>query len=117
MVSEERRVTIYDERSDRGWFILDAYLRDGDLVLEGHDMGRTVEEFWGEDEYEYWYVVRSANVERVRTMLLDRTGRDSGDDLLGLVADGLVPFGEGASRAFRTWLEEADISYEFANWV
>ena len=36
-----------------------SYLRagfnqEGDLVLEGQDIGSFVEEAWGRDEYEYW---------------------------------------------------------------
>ena len=37
----------------------------GDLTVSGHDLSKGLEEMLGTDEYEYWYIVRAADVPRV----------------------------------------------------
>jgi hypothetical protein len=44
-------------------------LQDGVLTIEGHDLGRSVEEVWGYPEYEFVRTVEAAGVARVRTLL------------------------------------------------
>lgn len=33
-----------------------AYLKEGELHIDGQDLGASVAEFWGESEYEYFYL-------------------------------------------------------------
>jgi hypothetical protein len=34
-----------------------ATLRDGEFMIDTQDMGKSVEEFWGDSEYEFWTIV------------------------------------------------------------
>ena len=44
-----REITIFDRRTATDHQVLVAKVNDqGDLVLEGHDLGLTTEEFWGD---------------------------------------------------------------------
>jgi len=38
------------------------FLDDGTLKISGHDMGPFVEEFWGDDDYEYWLFIPEKSV-------------------------------------------------------
>ncbi len=48
------RLTLIDEKTDRVSINLVARIADGgDLILEGQDPGKTVEETFGDGDYEY----------------------------------------------------------------
>ena len=70
---------------------------DGNLRLDGYDLGETPLKFWGDDEYEYWLTV-------------DKEWKDT--ILLLLAKERFEDFG-----SFRKWLDEKDIPNRFANWV
>jgi hypothetical protein len=59
--SAEHRVSIYDDRpGDKAHYQLIAIVKDtGDLVLEGYDIGPTVEKCKGDIDYEYWRTVKA----------------------------------------------------------
>lgn len=38
------------------------FLDDGTLKISGHDMGPFVEEFWGDDDYEYWLFIPEKSI-------------------------------------------------------
>ena len=53
-----RSVTLVDSRSERVSVCLRAAItEEGDLQLEGQDVGSLVQEFWGDFDYEYWITV------------------------------------------------------------
>ena len=39
------------------------FLDDGTLKISGHDMGPFVEEFWGDDDYEYFLSIPKKSIE------------------------------------------------------
>ena len=43
------------EENGHGSYYLDVSFTGGGLEFRGQDLGRSVEDFWGSDEYEYWY--------------------------------------------------------------
>lgn len=91
-------VVLLEERIGEDWRFLSASVNSsGNLVLEGHDLGPTVKQFWPDDEYEYWRQVDSANVPKV---------------LLELIKDRFKSEGE-----FAQWLKTKEIESEFHNWV
>ncbi len=64
------RVTLMDVREPGIHIHLDAHLaRNGDLCLEGQDLGPKVEELTGDDEYEYFLTVRAEHVGAVAAAL------------------------------------------------
>ena len=47
--------------------------RDGEVKMESQDMGKTVQEFWGSDEYEYGVLVAANQLPKlVFALLRDR---------------------------------------------
>lgn len=52
----EKEITLYDINKKNGdEFILRAYIKNGCLYIEGHDFSNAAQEFFGEEEYEYFY--------------------------------------------------------------
>lgn len=70
---------------------------DGDLVLEGYDIGKAVAEHWGDSDYEYWLRVASDDKDTV---------------LLWLIKERFT-----ASSEFRQWLDDKGIPNKFASWT
>ena len=78
---------------------LDVYVDEaGDLVMEGTDTGPAVERFFGDDDYEYWVTVP----ERYKDWLL-----------LNVIKDRFAGERPDPNSAFKGWLEEKGIPYEF----
>ena len=77
------------------------YLTDGGLQLLGHDMGPKVEQFWGDDDYEFWVEIKPHAMRRLAFALLrDRyAGR------------------KDAVSEFREFCEQNAIEHEFGNWA
>ncbi len=50
-----RKIELVHEENSSGSFYIDVSLKDGELCFSGQDFGKSVEDFWGSDEYEYWY--------------------------------------------------------------
>lgn len=70
---------------------------NGDLQLEGYDIGDSVEEFWGDDDYEYWVTVASNYKDTLLLHLLKERFKDS--------------------SSFMAWLKQKDIPYQFDSYV
>jgi hypothetical protein len=68
----------------------------GDLILEGHDVGGSAEQAWGDADYEYSRTVKSAEVP---------------DVLLHLTSDRFQSDGE-----FNDWLKAKGIASTFDSW-
>jgi len=76
-------LTLRSERDDGGtlrslWLRLK---RNGDLVIEGQDLGRSVREWWGGSEYEWDITIQAADVPAYVRCL----GGRPEDDVLDLV--------------------------------
>ena len=93
-----KKIELMREIAPKDKRYLDAMIDDeGNLVLEGYDIGESVKEYWGDSDYEYWLKIRKEWKDTVLLMLIkERFGRSS--DL-------------------QTWLEEKEIPYEFSSWV
>jgi hypothetical protein len=64
-------ITLREDRTEGDVSILTAYVKEtGELVLEGYDIGKTAERYWGREEYEYWRIVAPENVPQVLLQLL-----------------------------------------------
>ena len=89
----------------RRWVPLDD---DGDLRVEGQDLGRTVEEIWGDGlrEYEFIRTVRKEHV----PLLIDALGGQPGDDVLDLIEQRFA--GQGTNELEKL-IQEHDVPNEF----
>jgi hypothetical protein len=99
---------------------------DGELVLAGQDLGGSVEKYFGEDEYEYWYRVKPALIARLAGELAQATGQPlpEGDAVAPFVTESIRRLFAGpehglhftSSAAFAEWLAEHGIVAEFSSW-
>jgi hypothetical protein len=109
MANEDKhKVMLHEHRSGEGSSgkleisTLEAYLNDdGDLVLEGYDLGKAPEMMWGDSDYEYWWTVKKADVPMVLLQLI----KDKFDQQKGY-----------RSSQFAEWLKEKGIPVDFMSW-
>lgn len=63
-------VILRNQRDEYGLRYLDATLNeDGDIVIEGQDLGKGVEEAFGCSEYEWTWIIKSENVHLLKDAL------------------------------------------------
>lgn len=102
----ERRRTLRATSEASGSRHLEAYINaDGDLVIEGQDLGAGVKEFFGVHEYEWEWTVRSHDVPRLLAAL-DATQED---DVLERLA---IEFSGEAASDVRPFLERNGVPFE-----
>ena len=87
-----------------------AQLDDDKLTISGVDCGKSSEEFWGDDDYEYWYYFDEHNT----ALLFSKIEAPDIDPLIALQKkfSGL----EGC-RKLRKFCEAEGIAFQFDNWV
>jgi hypothetical protein len=60
------RVLLFSMNADHIKVTVEAFFNDaGSLVVEGYDIGKTVEAYWGDSDYEYSVTVPPAEVEKL----------------------------------------------------
>lgn len=99
-----RRVVLRDERRPSGTrYLSAAYSPQGDLVIEGQDLGDEVEHAFGRREYEWVWTIRKANLATLSAAL------SGNDDVL----DGLASrfSGRGAAK-LHSFLSESGVPFE-----
>jgi hypothetical protein len=74
---------------------------DGAIKMDAQDIGPTVTQFWGDDEYEFWVRVPPTSVSKLAFELL----REKFSGQLGAV------------DAFRDWCKAHGVQCEFDSWV
>ena len=102
-------VVLRNESSASGTQHLSARIdENGDLRIDGQDLGSGVGQFWGEgaSEYEWCLTVQAAEIPRVIVAL----GGAKGDDVLALLA---ARFTEDELCATEEFFEEQKIPTEF----
>jgi hypothetical protein len=97
-MSKIREIVMSEVRTEKDYSNLVAKIDDeGNLVLEGYDLGETPELFWGDSDYEYWLVVKGDYKDTILLWLIkERFENDS---------------------KFREWLNEKGIPSKFDSWV
>jgi len=79
------RITLYQFNSPAINIYIEAYFDDGKLVIEGQDIGKTVEEAWGDSDYEYSVTVPSNEVIKLYGLFQVKDGDEEG--LLKVIAN------------------------------
>lgn len=91
-------ITIWDIYRDKNHYILTAEIKEnGDLFLEGQDLGPDVLEWFGDSDYEYFYTIKQEWKDTV---------------LLHLLAEKFT-----LSDTPQMWLKRKNIPYDFSNWI
>jgi len=103
---ENMRVVLCDEKTDRLWVNVEAKVSNGCLKISGQDIGKVVEDYFGEDEYEYFYDFDQENTERLFA-LLGHEGQNVKDIFIQKFS------GIDGSRALRDFCDANDVKYKF----
>jgi len=56
------RTKLFQFESDEIKVLVEAYFENGDLLIDGYDIGERVKEFWGDSDYEYTTRVVAASL-------------------------------------------------------
>ena len=106
-MQNEKRVVLRDIRDAGGLRHLSAMIApNGDVRIEGQDLGRGVEAFWGEGftEYEYAMTIQAADVPALRAALGEKTN---------LLAALQKRFSDPAEQDPKSFLEAHAVPYTF----
>ena len=90
-----------------------AGFENGDLVVEGYDIGKTVEEAWGDSDYEYGMTVEKENVGLVAKALGIDTQAEW--DILHAIAERFN--GNKCFSQFGDFLRKNNIEYKGWSWT
>ena len=64
------RVLLFSLKTTDIKVTVEAFFDDaGNLIVEGYDIGKTVESYWGDSDYEYSVTVQPAEVARLCSLL------------------------------------------------
>ena len=55
-------LTLFDFKSDSIHINIVARFENGNLIIDGYDIGKTVEEAWGDSDYEYILTIHQEEV-------------------------------------------------------
>jgi len=92
---------------------VEAYLKDGELHIEGSDTGELVSKVWGDSDYEFFYTLTSDDTDKLRSLL---KAEFSEDELLLLLIKAKFSRGKGCER-FARYCEKHGLKYEFAKYA
>ena len=120
-----REIVLRDEKSGKTHIYLAAKISDeGDLIMEGQDVGEAPDKYWGDSDYEYWVIVKRDCKDTVLLWLIKECFGTSSDfrdwlkeDYRDTVLLWLIKERFKTSSDFRDWLKEKGIPSKFFSWA
>ena len=134
-VCKIREVTLRERRTEENISILVAKIDDdGDLILEGYDVGKAPKDFWGDADYEFYRVIKKEHKDTIlRQLIKERFKFDphyrlwlrkkgipnqlSRKDYEDTILLWLIKERFDTDTDFKLWLDKQGIPNEFWNWV
>lgn len=79
------RISLFRHETPTISIYIDAYFENGEFIIEGQDIGKSVEDWWGDSDYEYGLKVPASETDRLYPLL----GVEKGDEeaLLAKIAE------------------------------
>jgi len=124
-----KRVTLFEQEGETSIYI-DAEIGDeGDIKINGQDIGKAPREFWGDSDYEYSVFVSGKYTDAVREALLDKLKDEypeeyaelsklpSQDDVIISAIKILYSGNPSAVSNFKDDMRSVGIEAEFWSWV
>lgn len=102
-------IELCNYKSEKVDVYVSAYINDGELTLSGQDLGSSVNEFWGDIDYEYYYTLSVKNTEKIHESLK----KDSGEEMELLELVKIYFSGVDGCKNFREYCEKNHIKYDF----
>ena len=129
IISESKKVQLYEERGEASRFIDAEITKDGDIVMTGQDLGKITEEFWGDSDYEFFVYIPASYKDDVYRVLLEKLSKDYPEavnklDKFRLTEDAVLALIEklyaGNPKAvddFKDYMRSQGIPAEFDSWA
>jgi len=107
------RVKLFRHKTTDISIYIDAYFDGGSLIIEGQDIGKTVEDWWGDSDYEYILTVPADEVSRLYPLLKVKQGDK--ESLLNKIA---AKYNTNTCYSdFMSFLERNNIKFETFTWT
>ncbi len=131
-MSKIREITLREIRTEKDVSILVAKIDEsGNLVLEGYDVGEFPKAFWGDDDYEYYRVIKREHKDTILSGLINERFSSQSEyrqwlhekdipeqrDYSDTVLLWLIKEGFNTDSDFKFWLDSKSIPNEFWSWV
>ena len=109
----ERIVLFKLERPDIKISMEMYFNEKGQLIFDGYDIGKTVEDAWGDSDYEYGYKIEAVEVDKLYSLLgIEDSNRHS------LLLELKKRFeGNKAYSEFGNFMTENNIDYTGSTWA
>jgi len=108
----ERIVLFKLERPDIKISMEMYFNEKGQLIFDGYDIGKTVEDAWGDSDYEYGYTIEAVEVEKLYSLL--GIGNSNRHSLLSELKKRFE--GNRAYSELGDFMEENNIDYSGSTW-
>ncbi|GET28911.1 hypothetical protein SD074_11130 [Prolixibacter sp. SD074] len=109
-----KRITLYKFKNSEIKISMEIYFNDKDqLIFDGYDIGKTVEEAWGDSDYEYTYTIEPKEVDKLYPLF----GINNSDKQKLLVEIKNRFEGNEAYSKFGQFMEENNIDYIPFSWT
>jgi len=108
------RITLYREERPDIKINMEMYFnKKGQLIFDGYDIGKSVEDWWGDSDYEYSYTIEAAEVKKLYPLL-----GIAGSDKRSLLREIKKRFGgNNAYSKFGDFMEENNIDFKGFTWA
>jgi len=107
------RISLYRHESEDIRIYIDAYFESGELVVEGQDIGETVEKWWGDSDYEYGLKVQPSEADKLYPLFDVEKGDE--ESLLSKIADKYNT--NTCFSDFMSFLSRNNIKFEAFTWA
>ncbi len=108
-MNDFKHLVLCDDRNSNIEVHVWADLIDGKLTISGQELGNSVEEFWGDKDFEYWYSFTESETEKLISAL---HGENDPEAVL------IKEFGgRNGCRNLREFCEKKGIEYSFFSYV
>lgn len=104
------RLTLCEERTKKVWITVWVQFEDEKLTVIGQDLGDAPREWFGSDEYEYFYFFDQENTDKMLRMLADGQ-KDPMEELKHRFS------GRSGCSNLRSFCEQHGIQYMFDSWT
>ena len=102
--------TLCDDNTASFYVYVNACLDGSKLTISGVDCGQSPEQFWGDEDYEYWYYFDEQNT----ALLFNRIGAAESNPLIAMKERFS---GTDGCKRLREFCDSVGIVYRFDSWV
>jgi Fe-S cluster assembly scaffold protein SufB len=107
------RIILFQYQTSEISVTIEAYFKDQKLIIEGYDIGKSVEKWFGDTDYEYSTTISEEEVKKLYLLLDVQEG-----DKEGLLKSIAAEYNNNSCySAFRKFLDENEIKYDSFSWT